>query len=58
MERTTIWKSRPVCITSTYQDMQADRDHLRTHVFPVLEEWLRTKRRHLEWIDLQAGVWP
>ena len=47
MERTTVWKSRPVFITSTFQDMQAERDHLRRFVFPALEEWLLTKRRHL-----------
>lgn len=43
-------------ITSTFLDMQAERGHLRTHVFPALEEWLRTKRLHLEWIDLRQGV--
>jgi hypothetical protein len=36
--------------------MQAERDHLLTHVFPALEEWLATRRRHLEWIDLRVGV--
>ena len=50
------WKSRPVFITSTFQDMQDERDYLRRFVFPSLEEWLRTKRRHLEWIDLRVGV--
>jgi Domain of unknown function (DUF4062) len=36
--------------------MQAERDHLRTHVFPELEERLRTRRQHLEWVDLRLGV--
>ena len=36
--------------------MQAERDHLRTHVFPALEERLRSRRRHLEWVDLRLGV--
>jgi tetratricopeptide (TPR) repeat protein len=36
--------------------MQAERDHLRTHVFPALEERLRTRRCHLEWVDLRLGV--
>ena len=36
--------------------MQAERDHLRTHVFPALEERLRGRRRHLEWVDLRLGV--
>jgi len=29
---------------------------LRWHVFPALEERLRTRRRHLEWVDLRLGV--
>ena len=56
MTNAPIWKSRPVFITSTFQDMQAERDHLRKFVFPAPEEWLLTKRRHLEWIDLRVGV--
>jgi tetratricopeptide (TPR) repeat protein len=56
MTSAPIWKSRPVFITSTFQDMQAERDYLRTHVFPSLEEWLLKTRRHLEWIDLRVGV--
>ena len=36
--------------------MQAERDHLLTHVFPALKEWLATRRRHLEWVDLRVGV--
>jgi WD40 repeat protein len=36
--------------------MQAERDHLRTHIFPALEERLKARRRHLEWVDLRLGV--
>jgi hypothetical protein len=50
------WASRPVFVSSTFADMQAERDHLRTHVFPALEERLRSRRRHLEWVDLRLGV--
>jgi tetratricopeptide (TPR) repeat protein len=50
------WQSRPLFISSTFADMQAERDHLRTHVFPALEERLKAKRRHLEWVDLRLGV--
>ena len=50
------WQSRPVFISSTFADMQAERDHLRTHVFPALEERLKARRRHLEWVDLRLGV--
>ena len=50
------WASRPIFVSSTFADMQAERDHLRTHVFPALEERLRTRRCHLEWVDLRLGV--
>ena len=50
------WQSRPIFISSTFADMQAERDHLRTHVFPALEERLRTRRHHFEWVDLRLGV--
>jgi hypothetical protein len=50
------WKSRPIFVSSTFRDMQAERDHLRNFVFPRLEEELRKRRYHLEWIDLRQGV--
>ncbi|MFC1634822.1 DUF4062 domain-containing protein [Planctomycetota bacterium] len=50
------WKARPIFITSTFRDMHAERDYLRTHVFPVLEERLRERFHHLEVIDLRWGV--
>ncbi len=50
------WKSRPVFITSTFLDMQGERDFLGTTVFPDIEERLKARRRHLEWIDLRVGV--
>ncbi|MCX6901872.1 MAG: DUF4062 domain-containing protein [Verrucomicrobia bacterium] len=53
---TEAWRSRPVFISSTFRDMQAERDHLREHVFPRLEEKLREHRHHLEPIDLRQGV--
>lgn len=51
-----MWRSRPIFISSTFQDMQAERDYLRTRVFPELEERLRARRHNLEWVDLRAGV--
>ncbi len=50
------WKTRPIFITSTFIDMQAERDYLRNVVFPELEERLRERRHHLESIDLRWGV--
>ena len=43
-------------ISSTFTDMQAERDWLRDHVIPELEERLRERRHHLEPIDLRWGV--
>jgi uncharacterized protein DUF4062 len=51
-----MWRARPVFISSTFQDMQAERDYLRNYVFPELEERLQRRRHHLEWVDLRVGV--
>jgi tetratricopeptide (TPR) repeat protein len=51
-----MWTARPVFISSTFLDMQAERDYLRTRVFPALEERLRARRHNLEWVDLRVGV--
>lgn len=56
MASLTVWKQRPVFITSTFRDMHAERDWLRTRVFPELAEQLRERFHHLEWIDLRWGV--
>lgn len=50
------WLTRPVFISSTFKDMQAERDYLRQVVFPRLEEELRKGRIILEPIDLRQGV--
>ncbi len=50
------WKSQPIFVSSTFADMQAERDHLRSVVFPALEERLRARRSHVEWVDLRLGV--
>jgi tetratricopeptide (TPR) repeat protein len=51
-----MWSPRPVFVSSTFQDMQAERDHLRNFVFPALEERLRRLYQHLEWVDLRIGI--
>lgn len=53
---TSAWRTRPVFISSTFKDMQAERDWLQHHVFPRLKEELRKRRRLLEPIDLRIGV--
>lgn len=52
----TNWFTRPVFISSTFKDMQAERDHLRDVVFPELESRLKERKVHLETIDLRWGV--
>lgn len=47
MELVANWGARPVFITSTFQDMQAERDWLWDFVFPAIEERLRSRRRWL-----------
>ena len=51
-----MWIPQPVFVSSTFSDMQAERDHLQHFVFPALEERLRAHRRFLEWVDLRIGV--
>ena len=48
--------SRPIFISSTFLDMHAERDYLRTHVFPRLQEALNERNCSLEPIDLRQGV--
>ena len=50
------WQSRPVFVTSTFRDMQAERDYLRDFVFPELGDRLRRRYHFLEPIDLRWGV--
>ena len=50
------WRARPVFVSSTFKDMQAERDYLRQVVFPRVEEELRMGRIQLEPIDLRQGV--
>ena len=52
----TVWRARPLFITSTFRDMHAERDHLRNFVFPIIDERLRERREYLEPIDLRQGV--
>ena len=56
MPTAQLWHTRPVFITSTFRDMQKERDYLRDKVFPELMEKLRDRRHRLEPIDLRWGV--
>ena len=50
------WKTIRVFISSTFRDMQAERDHLVRFVFPRLREELVKRRIHLVDVDLRCGV--
>lgn len=50
------WKTVRVFISSTFRDMQAERDHLVRFVFPKIREQLLARRIHLVDIDLRWGV--
>lgn len=52
----TTWKTVRVFISSTFRDMQAERDHLVRFVFPRLREQLVPRRIHLVDVDLRWGV--
>jgi hypothetical protein len=56
MPKYAVWQARPLFVTSTFRDMQAERDYLHAYVFPVLRERLRERFRHQEPIDLRWGV--
>lgn len=50
------WKTIPLFISSTFQDMHAERDYLKENVFPIIEERLLKRNCQLEIIDLRWGV--
>ncbi len=50
------WLTQPVFVSSTFKDLQAERDYLRDFVFPAVEEDLLDIRCHTEFIDLRWGL--
>jgi len=58
MPTAQLWHTRPVFITSTFRDMQKERDYLRDKVFPELMEKLRDRRHRLEPIVSRATLIP
>lgn len=53
---TATWKTVRVFISSTFRDMQAERDWLARFVFPRLREELVKYRVHFVDVDLRWGV--
>ena len=52
------WQDVRVFISSTFRDMEAERDYLVKRVFPQLRERLLPYRIHLIDIDLRWGITP
>ncbi|MDD2737079.1 MAG: DUF4062 domain-containing protein [Desulfuromonadaceae bacterium] len=52
----STWKTVRVFISSTFRDMQAERDYLVKRVFPALRQKLDPHRIHLVDIDLRWGI--
>src|SRR5512136_14476 len=50
------WKKVYVFISSTFNDMHAERDYLVKQVFPELREWCEKRKLRLVDIDLRWGV--
>lgn len=51
-------KTAYIFISSTFGDMQAERDYLLTQVFPELREWCEQRGVFLKEIDLRWGITP
>lgn len=54
--KTVEWKTVHVFISSTFNDMHAERDYLVKKVFPRLADWCEERKIRLVDIDLRWGV--
>jgi WD40 repeat protein len=50
------WKRVTIFISSTFNDMHAERDYLVKDVFPELRDWCEERKLHLVDVDLRWGV--
>ena len=50
------WKTVSIFISSSFNDMHAERDYLVQYVFEELREWCERRRLYLNDIDLRWGV--
>jgi WD40 repeat protein len=53
---TVPWETVHVFISSTFNDMHAERDYLVKQVFPELRDWCEKRKLRLVDIDLRWGV--
>jgi len=51
-----VWENVHVFVSSTFNDMHAERDFLVKRVFPYLADWCERRCLHLVDIDLRWGV--
>jgi len=56
MNSTAPWRTFSIFISSTFADIQAERDHLKNIVYSKVEEEVRKKRIRLETVDLRWCV--
>ena len=52
----TEWNDVTIFISSTFNDMHAERDYLVKYVFPELREWCAKRKLRLNDIDLRWGI--
>jgi len=50
------WEKVYIFISSTFNDMHAERDYLVKRVFPKLSEWCEKRKLHMVDVDLRWGV--
>ena len=50
------WKNVYIFISSTFNDMHAERDYLLKYVFPDLREWCSRRKINLIDVDLRWGI--
>ena len=51
-QKTITWETVYIFISSTFNDMHAERDYLVKRVFPELSEWCEERKLRLVDIDL------
>jgi hypothetical protein len=56
MLSSALWHTRPILVTSTFRDMQAERDWLRLRVFPAVDGLRQAKDAAVRLADLQSEV--
>lgn len=50
------WQKATLFISSTFNDMHAERDYLVKEVFPELEDWAEKRKVRLTEVDLRWGI--